>query len=277
MGDRHYSPMVTHGSHEFDDDLEDGGVLIRRPSLRTRAPRQTEEDRDRDRLRMPPPPRRPSTSVPTRSHMFAPPPHFSTSNNRHSATFDDSDDDESSIFTSPSTAATYEFRPHPVRRPSTVEDKLSHAQRYQAHIQGPTEQLTADSLRKHAPSHDTRSRGTHASGEDMTILVKGTATLTIGEAKMDVREGAEIRIPGGVGGGGSGGSVTTYEERATRYEEEGPQRRRRVRGGSHSRAALPLPSEYGGTQHTYHQQHQHQQQLPYAPYGAAGYAYPHQI
>lgn len=302
MGDRHYSsPMVTHYHHhhstEYDDDPDDGGVLTRKPSLRTRLPPR-EADRSRDRILMPPPPvpRRPSTSGPLRSHIFAPPSsHHSP--RRYSATFDDdddedishdrhSDDENNSLFTDdlhPSTS--YEYRPHPARRPSfrDVDDKLSHAQRYQERIGGHIEQLTADNVRKHIaiPSHDTRSRGggTTATGsEDISILLKGAATLTIGDAKMDVRDGAEIRIGGGerAGGGGSrsggGGSVTTaFEERAAEETSGGPgARRRRARGTSRSRAALPIPPEYGGTQAAA----AYQQQVPHAPFGSHGYVYP---
>lgn len=347
---RHIPSPLAGYSPDNEDDRDDGGVLIRKPSLRTRTTRQEE-----DRVLMPPP-RRPSTSIPTHSP-FAPPPGKRRSiGSIASLSYDDESVDDESLY-SASEQTRYDYRPHAVRRPSIdptamydiesrfeqpagrrsrrnsyygarnqstereVEDKMQTAQRYQARVDGPTDPLTFDSIRKinKTPSAGTRSnRGEQHSGyaptntnrtsvdtEDMTILVKGTATLTIGNAQMAVRDGAEIRIPTGAGGGernsrsggGSDRASSTYETERERVvpaaEERDGRRTSRIdrerggargpgratsRAGSHSRGAglpyapptLPPPTEFGGGG----SYHQHYQQYAYAPPGSHPYTYP---
>lgn len=363
MGRRFPSPY----SPEYDD-LEDGGVPVRTPSLRRRSTRQ-EEDRT---LMPPPPPRRPSTSIPTHPSPFGLPPKRQSIGSITSLGYDDESIDDDSIY-SASDQPRYDYRAHAVQRPrieptamydvesryepttpgrrnrrdslhhpaatatarnhSTerdVEDKMHSAQRYQARVEGPIDPLTFDSIRRmnktpSAGTKSTRSRGESGGGggggggyaltsratsvppdnEDMTILVRGTATLTIGNAQMDVREGAEIRIPTGAGGGGGGPgdrnsrqggsdhSSSSYETerpppvaaayegrerefRSPRYERE-RDRERGVRGsgratsraGSHSRGGglgyAPPPTEYSGGGGGYPQQHYH----PVPVYGYA--------
>lgn len=347
--DRHaHSPLAGYSS-EYDD-RDDGGVLIRRPSLRTRTTRQEE-----DRVLMPPP-RRPSTSIPTHSP-FAPPTDKRRSiSSIASLSYDDESVDGDSMY-SASEQPQYDYRPHAVRRPSIdptaifdlesrheqpvgrrsrrnsyyghrsqstereVEDKMQNAQRYQARVDGPTDPLTLDSIRKisKTPSAGTRSnRGEQHSGyaptntnrtnvdnEDMAILIKGAAMLTIGNAQMAVRDGAEIRFPAGAGGGerssrsggGSDRASSTYElerERGLAAAEERNGRhssrfdRDRERGGGRgpgratSRTGSrgvgllyppptqPPPTEFGGGGGY----PQHYQQYAYAPPGSHPYPYP---
>lgn len=345
------SPLAGYGS-EYDDDQDGGGVLIRKPSLRTRSTRHEE-----DRVLMPPP-RRPSTSIPTHSPFAPPPDNRRSIGSIASLSYDEESVDDESIY-SASEQARYEYRPHTVRRPSIdpttifdmesryeqpadrrgrrnsyyghrnrstereVEDKMQTAQRYQARVDGPTEPLTFDSIRKinRTPSAGTRShRGeqhsgyaptntnrTNADTEDMTILIKGTATLTIGNAQMAVRDGAEIRFPAGTGGGernsrsggGSDRASSTYEtererglpaaeerdgRHASRFDRDrergggrGPGRAT-SRAGSHSRGVgllyapptQPPPTEFGGGGGF----SQHYQQYAYAPPGSHPYTYP---
>lgn len=342
MGRQFPSPIIGY-SPDYDDDQEDGGPVMRRgPSLKKR-PTQQEEDRARM-----PPPRRPSTSVPVHSP-FAPP---STSKRRSissvTSLYDDESIDDESMY-SASEQTRYDYRPHAVQRPTIepramydadprheqierrarrnshygarphstereFEDKMQTAQRYQAGVDGPTDPLTLDSIRRmnKTPSAGTKSSREHsgyaptnrtggADSEDMTILVKGTAHLTIGNTQMAVRDGAEIRIPTGAAGGGernsrSGGGSdksSTYEERERppaieererEREREGRHRAARdrdrgargsgratSRAGSHSRGGggmqyAPPQTEHGGGGGVFaphpHQHHQHYQQVP---------------
>ncbi|CAN8095141.1 unnamed protein product [Discula destructiva] len=162
------------------------------------------------------------------------------------------------------------------------EEKMQRAQRYQEQVDGPTNSLTDTLLRiGRTPSQRTKSTGSRGGNdahaltnrnsidtEDMRILVKGAATLTIGDASMNVQDGAEIRIPTNLGGGGgtsrgggSNASDVTYddrrpEDRRTRVDR--PQARgadrATSRAGSHHRG-LPQqasagyyapPTEYSG-------------------------------
>lgn len=185
------------------------------------------------------------------------------------------------------------------------EDKFHHAQRYQETLDGPMTQLTADTLRKmtRTPSQRTKSTGSRGNEshaltnrnsidtEDMRILVKGAATLTIGDASMAVQDGAEIRIPTNVGNGdrtsrgGSNGSDTNFddrrlEDRHTRVDRPKTRVSRTMsRTGSRSRRLPataggyyppPPPTEYSG----HGGQYGHAPQMPamYAPY--SGYQYP---
>lgn len=356
MGRHVPSPLAGYGQ-DYDDDQDDGGVLIRRPSLKTRTTRQEE-----DRVLMPPPTRRPSTSIPTHSPFAAPSEKRRSIGSIASLSYEDESVDDDSLY-SASEQTRYDYRPHAVRRPSLdptviydidprfeqspgrrsrrnshygarnlstereVEDKMQTAQRaaqrYQARVDGPTDPLTFESIRKinKTPSGGTRShRGEQHSGyaatntnrtsldtEDMTILVRGTATLTIGNAHMDVREGAEIRIPTGAAGvdrssrsGGSDRASSTYEtererelpaaddrdvRRTTRADRErGFPRahgRARSRAGSHSRGAglpfapptLPPPTDFGAGSGY----HQYYQQYAYAPPGSHPYKYPNNL
>lgn len=353
---RHVASPLIGFSPDYDDDHEDGGVLIRKPSLKRRPARQEE-----DRALMPPP-RRPSTSVPVHSP-FAPPPDKRRSfGSITSLSYEDETADDESLY-SASEQTRYEYRPHAPRRPSIdpmtmydiesryeqpalgrtrrdshygartrstereVEDKMQTAQRYQARVDGPIDPLTVESIRKinNTPSAGARSnRGEQHSGyapthtnrtsvdpEDMTILVRGTATLTIGNAQMDMEEGAEIRIPtGAVGGernsrsgGGSDRASSAYEtererattaadawetRRTTRFDRERAAARGHGRAtsrtGSHSRGGglsyaqttLPPPTEYGAAGADGYP-HQHYQPAPtyhYAPPGSHPYTYP---
>lgn len=355
LGRRVASPLVGY-SPDYDDDHEGGGVLIRKPSLKTRPARQ-----DEDRALMPPP-RRPSTSVQTHSP-FAPPPDKRRSfGSMTSLSYEDESVDDESLY-SASEQTRYEYRPHAPRRPSIdptamydiesryeqpalgrtrrdshygartrstereVEDKMQTAQRYQARVDGHVDPLTLESIRKinNTPSAGARShRGEQHSGyapthtnrtsvdpEDMTILVRGTATLTIGNAQMDMEDGAEIRIPTGAGGGertsrsggGSDRASSAYEtereraapaaeawenRRTTRFDRERTASRShgratsrtgshsRGRGLSHPHATLAPPTDYGAAGAGGYP-HQHYQPAPtyqYAPPGSHPYTYP---
>lgn len=187
------------------------------------------------------------------------------------------------------------------------ENKFHHAQRYQERFDGPTTKLTADTLRKitRTPSQRTKSTGSRGNDsyaltarnsidtEDMRILVKGAATLTIGDASMAVRDGAEIRIPTNVGGGGSGDrssrsgsndSDETYHDhrrvedsRRTRLDRSQTRvgGRASSRPGSHVRG-LPAPGVYyppPATEYSGHTgQYEYVQQPMYAP--PSGHQYP---
>ncbi|PSR97132.1 hypothetical protein BD289DRAFT_119477 [Coniella lustricola] len=291
MGRSFPGPAVTFGPEYYDDDHEDGGVLIRKPSLRTRPTRHEVDDR----ARMPPPARRPSTTTQLRSP-FLPPLSVerrrSISSNASLDFDDDSEDDES--FYSPSEHMHYKFHPIPARRPSIdpasiydvagrhdqitterrnrrrsinqggrpqsterdLEDKMQSARRYQEKVDGPATSLTVDTLRQisKTASHgtkSTRSRGESGYapttrtgvdiGDDMRILVKGTATLTFGDTQMDVRNGAEIRIPTSVGGadrtsrGGSDQGSLTYDERERDRDRDREHERRGIEDSSSRR------------------------------------------
>lgn len=341
------SAMGHHPTNSYDrdhdEDLEDGGapVIFRAPSIKKRpSVRQQEEDQ---RLMPPPRIRRSSTAAPAHSP-YGPPRQKGLSISSipsHDFLHDtDSIDDESQYSPSEQSRVT-DWRPFAVRRPTAYdvepryeraspdrrprrnslytsaapaqaterdyEDKFHHAQRYQEQHDGPTTQLTADTLRRigRTPSQRTKSIGSRGNDsyaltsrnsmdtEDMRILVKGAATLTIGDASMAVREGAEIRIPTNVGGSGSGDrtsrggsndSDTTYddrrmvEDRRTRVDR--PQThvggRTSSRPRSHVRG-LPAPGNYyhpsPATEYGSHGgQYEYAQPPMYAPH--SGYQYP---
>ncbi|KAJ4414472.1 hypothetical protein N0V82_007921 [Gnomoniopsis sp. IMI 355080] len=159
------------------------------------------------------------------------------------------------------------------------EDKITHAQRYQDQVDGPTTQLTAEKLHKLArtPSQRTKSTGSRGGNDSYAltsrnsmdteeIIVRGTASLTIGETHMNLRDG-EIRIPTNVGGGdrtsrgdGSNDSDSTYDDGGRRVMVEDNSHRRtrvdrqqaRVSGGGRTSSrprshARGLPAPHGGS------------------------------
>lgn len=90
-------------------------------------------------------------------------------------------------------------------------DQVYHNQKstlsHQHDLDGPTNFLTADNLRRmgETPSMSSSIEAVSGHGcseiarnsmdpDDMTIFVKGMGSLTIGNAKLDVRDGAEIAI-----------------------------------------------------------------------------------
>ncbi|KAJ4389654.1 hypothetical protein N0V93_007126 [Gnomoniopsis smithogilvyi] len=337
-----HHPASLYDHRDHDEDLEDGGAsVVRAPSIKKRPSiRQQEEER---RLMPPPRIRRSSTTVAAHSP-FAPPRQkgLSVSSIQSNDFLDDTDsiDDESQYSPSEQSRVT-DWRPFAVRRPTAYdvesryergspdrrqrrnsiytaagraqsierdyEDKFNHAQRYQEKLDGPTTQLTADTLRKitRTPSQRTKSTGSHGNDsyaltarnsidtEDMRILVRGGATLTIGDASMAVRDGAEIRIPTNVGGGGSGDrtsrggsndSDTTYDDRRVvedrRSRVDRPHTRVGGRTSSRPRShvrGLPAPGSYyhppPATEYSGHSgQYEYIQQNMYAP--PSGYQYP---
>lgn len=191
-----HRPRSAMGRHIIDyspeyDDHEEGGVLIRRPSLtRRRSTRQ-----DADRMRMPPPPR-PSTMRPQLTSSFAPPALKRQSIGSVGSLHDDESlDGEDSLYNSISPAERYSRQArrqsidsttmydtahgyaevagrisrrnshYGARRQSTepevVEDKVKAAQQYQDDVGGPTTILTADTLRR---INKTASKSTKSSG-----------------------------------------------------------------------------------------------------------------
>ncbi|KAK2604306.1 hypothetical protein N8I77_007249 [Diaporthe amygdali] len=91
-----------------------------------------------------------------------------------------------------------------------IEPRYKSAPQYQVGMDGPTDILTADSLRRitRTPGRGTKSLGEReesaylnsaatknsTDSEDMTIVVKGMGTLTIGNAQLDIKDGDEISI-----------------------------------------------------------------------------------
>lgn len=304
----------------YEDEHDDGSAPVRMASITKRpSVRQQEEDR---KLMPPPRMRRPSTTAAAHSP-FAPPRanRHSVGSIRSIDLFDtDSVDDDSHY--SPSEQSHTDWRAHPSARPSIhsaayevesryerpersperrrrnshygaraqstereYEDKFEHAQRYQTSIDGPTTNLTVDTLRKMARTPSQRTKSTGSRGNDtyaltnrnsieneIGILVRGTATISIGDASLAVQDGAEIRFPTNLAGGsgtsrgGSNGSDTTYDDSSRRLDDrdrrtrvDRPQRTGRTtsRAGSHSRG-LPAPPYYAPseyTSHGYHPQH----------------------
>lgn len=323
-----HRPRSAMGRHVIEyspeyDDHEEGGVMIRRPSLtRRRSTRQ-----DADRIRMPPPPR-PSTMRPQLTSSFAPPALKRQSIGSVGSLYDDESLDEDSLYSSASPAERY---PRPARRPSTdsttmydtghgyaevagrisrrnshygarrrsterdVEDKVKAAQQYQEDVDGPTNSLTADTLRRisKTPSKSTKSSGSKGESgygraasrnsmdpDDMTIFVKGMGSLTIGNAQLDIRDGAEIAIRTNGSErnsrGGSDNASTAYvdDSRTTRFERPQARIRAGSRAGSHSRGfahhAPPAPHPPPPAPHPqvdyYGNPYMHMPHAPYSPY-----------
>lgn len=328
-------PAIGYGP-EYDEQ-EEGGVMIRQPSLTRR--RSTRHDEDR--IRMAPPHARPSTTRPQPTSAFAPPPTKRQSIGSLESLFDDDDsaDEDNSIYHDMSPPDRYEYRPHPVRRPSIettsiynmgphydeiagrrsrrnstygarnqsterdVEGKIQSALRYQQEL-GDIDPLTTDSLRRwtKTPSRGTKSTGSrdesgHArsaattrntyDNEDITILVKNTGSLSIGNAMLDIRDGAEINIRTGgggtVGGGGSSddrlshgdsdNTSTAYDDRRTRFERPTIRGRTSSQAASHSRGfpfqpqpQLPPPPQVDYSGNPYY---------PSPPQYAPPYPYPY--
>ncbi|KAJ0117757.1 hypothetical protein J7T55_001957 [Diaporthe amygdali] len=283
-------PRSAMGRHIIDynpeyDDQEHGGALVRRPSLTRR--RSTRQDADRVRM---PPPARPSTMRPQASSAYAPPAPKRRSIASVGSLYDDESlDGDDSLYSGVSPLERY---PHPVRRPSIdstvydighgyaevagrrsrrnsqygarrqstdleIEDKYKSAMQYQEDVDGPTNILTADSLRKinKTPSRSTKSSGSRGESgygrsaatrnsmdnDDMTIFVKGMGSLTIGNAQLDIKDGAEIAIRTNGSDrnsrGGSENASTAYADDTRTARFERPQGRVRTgsRAGSHSR------------------------------------------
>lgn len=333
-------PAIAYGN-EYDDDLEDGGVsLERRSSLRKRSSRR-EEDRIR---MPPPPQRPSTSRPMSTGGPFGPPPPSRSNRHSigsvGSLGYDEDSLDDESSYQDTSPPGGYDYRPYPVRRPSVdstamydggprylemaghlvrrnsqygarnrsaergMEDQMRIARQYQEAVDGPTEPLTLDSLRKinKTPSRGTKSTGSREESgyglrsaattrtsleEDITILVKGTASLNIGNTHLNVKEGTEIRIPTNPGGdresrGGSDNVSTVYEEpRGPRFERPAARNRAASRAASRSRR-----QSYQGQQHPFQPQHDYgvapphpyhepQMPMPYAP--PSGYSYPTQF
>ncbi|KUI52850.1 hypothetical protein VP1G_00187 [Cytospora mali] len=323
-------PAIAYGP-EYDD-LEEGGVLIRQPSLTRR--RSTR--RDEDRIRMPP--QRPNTTRPHSTAMFEPP-SFKRQpvEPSNESLYDDESVDEDDSLYDMSPPDRYDYRPHPVRRPSIdstvvydmgpryteiagrrsrrnsfygsrnksterdVQEKYQTALRYQEDlVDGQIDPLTADSLRRFAktPNGGTRSSDSRdesgygrsngttrntVDNEDMTILVKGTGSLSFGNALLDIKDGAEINIRTGGGGGGGGSdrnshgdsdnTSSAYDDHRTRFERPFTRGRADSQSPSHSRSfpfqpqpqfAPPSSADYHGNSYT-------QMPMQYAP----PYPYPY--
>lgn len=186
-----------------------------------------------------------------------------------------------------------------------VEEKWQSALRYQQDKEGGlVDPLTTDSLRRltKTPTRGTKSSGSRdESGygrsaattrhtydnEDITILVKNTGSLSIGNAMLDIRDGAEINIRTGGGGTVGGGSdrishgdsddaSNAYDDRRTRFERPTTRGRTNSQAASHSRGfpfqpqpQLPPPPpqvDYSGSPY-------YQSPMQYAP----PYFYPYQL
>ncbi|KAK1760981.1 hypothetical protein QBC47DRAFT_19140 [Echria macrotheca] len=144
---------------------------------------------------------------------------------------------------------------------SGYEDQLRQATIYQEETGGPGIQLTAETLRKAgrngSSSRSTRSSGSHdesdyrrsattrttrsSNDEDVTIRVKGNATLKVGGAEMKCRDGTEINIASRVMPNirtVSDWSREDYEERERRPRIERPPTRTRTnsQAGSYARS-----------------------------------------
>lgn len=337
---RHFPPpppAIAYGN-EYDDDPEEGGVVLeRRSSLKRRSSRR-EEDRIRmpPPQRRPSTSRPMSTGGP-----FAPPPVSRSNRHSigsvGSLAYDDESVDDESSYQDASPPGVYDYRPYPVRRPSIdsptvyeggqrylemtshqsrrtsqygarnkstergMEDQMRLARQYQEAVDGPTEPLTLDSLRKinKTPSRGTKSTGSREESgyglrsaattrtsveDDITILVKGTASLNIGNTHLNVKEGTEIRIPTNPAGdresrGGSDNASTAYEERGPRFERPVARNRAASRAASRSRGhsfhghPFQPQHEYGvAPPHHYHDP---QMPMAYAPH--SGYTYPTQF
>ncbi|KKY31736.1 hypothetical protein UCDDA912_g08326 [Diaporthe ampelina] len=186
------------------------------------------------------------------------------------------------------------------RRQSTerdVEDKYKSALQYQEDVDGPTNMLTADVLRRinKTPSKSIKSSGSKGESgygrsaasrnsmdpDDMTIFVKGMGSLTIGNAQLDIRDGAEIAIRtngserNSRGGSDNASSAYQDDSRTARFEQPQARVRAGSRARSHSRGfahhAPPAPP---------HPPHPHVDYYggPYTPMPHAPYSpYPYDI
>lgn len=177
-----------------------------------------------------------------------------------------------------------------------LEDKVKAAQQYQEDVDGPTNSLTADTLKRinKTPSKGTKS--SHSKGEsgygrsaasrnsmdpdDMTIFVKGMGSLTIGNAQLDIRDGAEIAIRTGSernSRGGSDNASTAYadDSRTTRFERPQARIRAGSRAGSHSRGfghhAPPAPPPPGPLHPQVDYYAHSYMPMPHAPYSPYPY------
>lgn len=187
-----------------------------------------------------------------------------------------------------------------VRNKSTergMEDQMRLARQYQEAVDGPVEPLTLDSLRKinKTPSRGTKSTGSREESgygmrsaattrtsveEDITILVKGTASLNIGNTHLNVKDGTEIRIGGDrESRGGSDDASTAYEERGPRTERPIARNRAASRTASRSRGQsihgqhpFQPQHDYGVPPHLYHEP-----PMPMAFAPPSGYSYPTQF
>lgn len=328
-------PAIGYGP-EYDEQ-DEGGVMIRQPSLTRR--RSTKHDEDR--FRVPPPHVRPSTTRPQSSSAFAPPSAKRQSIGSLESLYDEeSADEDDSIYHEIQPNDRYEYRPHPVRRPSIdstviydmgpryaevagrrsrrnstygarnkstereVEEKFQSALRYQQDFEdGPIDPLTTDSLRrlKKTSSEGTRSSDSrdetgygrsaattrnNYDNEDITILVKNTGSLSIGNAMLDIRDGAEINIRTGGGGtvgggsdrishGGSDNTSTAYDDRRTRFERPSAYGRTNSQAASHSRGFpfQPQPQLPPPPQVDYNGSPYYPNPMQYAP----SYPYPYQF
>lgn len=324
-----HRPRSAMGRHVIEyspeyDDHEEGGVMIRRPSLTRRKSTRQEADR----IRMPPPPR-PSTMRPQSTSYFAPPALKRQSMGSVGSLYDDeSFDGEDSLYGAESPVERYSRsarRPsndfttvydtahgyaevagrvsrrnshHGARRQSTereVEDKYKSALQYQENVDGPTNSLTADTLRRinKNPTKSTKSSGSKGESgygrpaasrnsmdqEDMTIFVKGMGSLTIGNAHLDIKDGAEIAIRANGsernsrGGSDNASSAYADDSRTTRFERPQARVRAGSRAGSHSRAyahhAPPAPPP-PHPQVDYYGHHPYLQ-MPHAPFSPYPY------
>lgn len=280
-------------SSTYVDDYEqenDGGALLRRPSL-ARKTRGSDEDQ-----RCMPPPPRPRTTRP-KSMQSSP---FPTPTTHHRGSFDCDDesyDDEDSVYNGASPMTRYDYSNYAPRRPSVdsnydsghyvqtevaskksrrssmygprgvppTQDKLKSAMGYQEEVEGgPTPMLTAEALRKvnKTPSRSTKSTAsrdesgyirsnttrTSVDNDDINIIVKGTATLKVGNAEMECRDGAEINISsrsnGGTVRGNSDNADSTYDGGRRGRIDRLPERTRASSQASTAGYYAPPPAPY---------------------------------
>ncbi|KAK5656185.1 hypothetical protein OQA88_4945 [Cercophora sp. LCS_1] len=143
---------------------------------------------------------------------------------------------------------------------SGYEDKLRQATMYQEETGGPGMQLTAETLRRAGrdgtSSRSTRSSGSHdeseyrrsattrttrsSNDEDVTIRVKGNATLKVGGAEMKCRDGTEINIASRVMPSirtvSDRSSYLDHDDRRPRIERPPTRARTNSQSGSYSRS-----------------------------------------
>jgi len=143
---------------------------------------------------------------------------------------------------------------------SGYEDKLRQATIYQEETGGPPMQLTAETLRKAgrngSSSRSTRSSGSHdesdyrrsattrttrsSNDEDVTIRVKGNATLKVGGAEMKCRDGTEIninsRVMPSIRTVSDRSSYLDHDDRRPRIERPPTRARNHSQSGSFSRS-----------------------------------------